>query len=157
METFTFACNVNMNVNYSGEKGLVEIPSAVNVPFDLNVDDCPNLRTIAPDLVVGDRLSMRRCTSLKSFPDNMYIPGRLILSGCSGLELIGEGLKVGDGLYLDGCTSLTELPKDLHVESGIIELTGCEGIRIPQEVIDRHANGALINFPDNYSIIPKQA
>ncbi|GBQ84877.1 hypothetical protein AA14337_2937 [Acetobacter malorum DSM 14337] len=56
-------------------------------------------------------------------------------------------------LFLNDCPALEALPSDLIVE-GHLSLTGCDGIMIPEEVIERM--GDRITLPQSYEVIPAQ-
>jgi len=93
------------------EREILQYPGVGN----LNLDNCPLLKSLPDGLKVNGMLNLNKCTGLESLPADLQVIGYLALGGCTALKSIPANLRVRD-LTLIGCTSLESLPTGLIVD-----------------------------------------
>ncbi|AQT06264.1 hypothetical protein [Acetobacter persici] len=124
------------------------IPDGTVVRHGLSLINTP-ITHLPEGLGLKSYLNVSSCENLKELPSDLGRISWLLAKDCTALSQLPSGLVVED-LDVSGCTALESLPEDLIVKRGLW-LTGCNGIKIPQKVIDRC--GEKIHYPETYEVI----
>jgi hypothetical protein len=98
----------------------------LDLPGNLSLVDCPNLRTLPAGLRIAGDLSVERC-GLTALPDDLLVEGRVLLRDCPNLTALPAGLVNAKGMQLDRCpiTTWPNPPRfmgHLHLGQGMAEL-----------------------------------
>ncbi len=118
-----------------------DLPAGTRVEGDLDLSNCPQLRSLPDDLTITGRLTLDGCVSLHALPrglrcyelsacdihlsmlpDDIQVTSWMDLSDCVRLEQLPTGLKVGT-LLVRGCVSLCALPEEL--DCYFLDITQC--------------------------------
>jgi hypothetical protein len=117
------------------------LPAGLRVGGGLEWRHAP-IRTLPPDLQLGDFLDLEGSSLLEALPPGLRVPGWLRLRDCRSLRDLGEGLRVGVGPRPSASWTPWAYsrigPRPARREllrPGQIDLTGCEALaRLPDDL-----------------------
>ncbi|MBV9125356.1 MAG: hypothetical protein JO112_18530 [Planctomycetes bacterium] len=108
-------------LNLSGCTNLTALPAGMKC-YQLDLQGS-GIRSLPEDLQVEFKLDLENCPQLRSLPTGLKV-GSLVLRGCTALNALPEGLEVYF-LDLQGCTQLQHWPRRAAVHIGRLNARGC--------------------------------
>ncbi len=143
------------NLTLDDNAHLETLPEDLEIDGNLFISGSIGIQSLPRGLIIGGRINIQKCPNLKTIGENVQVKDTIYIHS-AGLISIGEGLKTKSTLQIYYCSELTSLPK--NVQARQVELLGCakltaigEGLRVRRSLCIEKCP-MFTTMPDDFQV-----